>query len=392
MKNILYISYDGIEEPLTKSQVLPYLREFSKKGYKICLLTFDKEKSKDKSLIKSKLNNDGIDWNNLRYHKKPTLLAKVFDILIGFLVSTIIIRRKKINLVHARSYVSCLIAYMLKKFSRIPYIFDIRGLLADERVDSGDWLPSSAVYRLTKRIEKTLFKNADFVVVLTKKGKEIIRQNFLCNAKKIEVIPTCVDLNRFTASDKNERNGVFRLVYLGSIGTWYLLNEMLDFYATLKKNVKNAQFVFINQKENKEIIKSLGLEVLNGDDVEIIKSDYESVGSVLKGCTASIFFIKDTFSKKASLPTKFAESLAAGLPIVTNKGIGDLDDLILRYGIGVIVEDFNEKEYKKAISGMLDILKDRNEFLKRKDELLKNFFSLESGVKRYITIYNNLAK
>ena len=41
-KNILYISYDGITDPLGQSQILPYISELSRKGLKFHLISFEK--------------------------------------------------------------------------------------------------------------------------------------------------------------------------------------------------------------------------------------------------------------------------------------------------------------------------------------------------------------
>ncbi len=391
MKKVLYISYDGAEEPLTRSQVLPYIRGLSKKGCKFFLLTFDK-KMQEKNTMTSKLKKDGIVWYSLRYHKNPSLLAKAYDIGYGFLFLQKIIEKEKIELIHARSYVAGMIAYLLKRFSGIPYLFDIRGFLADERLDSGDWKLSSIAYKTTKAAERLLFKNADYVVVLTENGKSIIIDKFAYRAEKIKVIPTCVDLEYFESVNKNYKNKAFKLVYIGSLGTWYMLDEMLDFYKTLKKIRQDAKFLFLNRNENEKIKEAVRKKHLDDKDIDIMKVSYEDVASALRECTASIFFIKDTFSKKASSPTKFAESLAAGLPVITNKGIGDLDEIIPGNDLGIAIENFTEEEYKKAISKLMHILKNKDAFFERKEKFLKKSFSLESGIERYIEVYDEILR
>ena len=42
MKNILFISYDGMTDPLGQSQVIPYLQGLSKKGFQFYLLSCEK--------------------------------------------------------------------------------------------------------------------------------------------------------------------------------------------------------------------------------------------------------------------------------------------------------------------------------------------------------------
>lgn len=53
-------------------------------------------------------------------------------------------------------------------------------------------------------------------------------------------------------------------------------------------------------------------------------------------------------SKRSSCPTKLAKGLATGLPVVCNRGIGDLDDIVEREGVGVFVDGFSEAAYSVA--------------------------------------------
>jgi hypothetical protein len=42
----------------------------------------------------------------------------------------------------------------------------------------------------------------------------------------------------------------------------------------------------------------------------------------------SIFFIRPTYSKKASSPTKQGEIMAMGIPLICNYGVGDTDEIV----------------------------------------------------------------
>ena len=44
-KRILFISYDGMTDPLGQSQVIPYLQGLSKHGYEIFLLSCEKKQA-----------------------------------------------------------------------------------------------------------------------------------------------------------------------------------------------------------------------------------------------------------------------------------------------------------------------------------------------------------
>src|SRR3989454_12780699 len=76
----------------------------------------------------------------------------------------------------------------------------------------------------------------------------------------------------------------------------------------------------------------------------------------LKVADIAISFIKACYSKQSSSPTKIAEYLASGLPVVCNAGVGDVDDAIVGSNAGVIVREFDAVTYDAALS-QLEILR-----------------------------------
>ena len=149
MAKVLYISYDGVLEPLGQSQVLNYLKILSSE-HDIYLLTFEKRTdltSNNYQLVFDECKEHGIEWVHLDYHK--SLLGTYVDIIKGLLISTYICFKKKVNIIHSRSYLPSLIAFLLKKTIHTKFIFDMRGLWADEKVDSGVWDKSGFLYKLS---------------------------------------------------------------------------------------------------------------------------------------------------------------------------------------------------------------------------------------------------
>src|SRR5262245_13885566 len=101
-KRVLYISYNGMLDPLGQSQVIPYLRELSKRGVEFTLLSYERAANleaggiaKCKALHES-LTASGIEWDWLRYHQKPSLPATAYDVLQGLRYARRLIRRKGI--------------------------------------------------------------------------------------------------------------------------------------------------------------------------------------------------------------------------------------------------------------------------------------------------------
>ena len=123
--SILYISYDGILEPLGQSQVLRYLERLAH-DHKIILISFEKphdwREVERREALRNKIRAVGIRWIPLRYHKRPSSLATAFDIAQGIVVGSWVVMRHRIRIVHARSYVPSVIALALKKLFRLKYI------------------------------------------------------------------------------------------------------------------------------------------------------------------------------------------------------------------------------------------------------------------------------
>src|SRR4051794_34177596 len=79
---VLYLSYDGMCDPLGGAQVLPYLFGLAKLGHRIDLISFEKpERSKAERLaIGRACTEAGIRWHPLRYHKRPLVLSALYDV------------------------------------------------------------------------------------------------------------------------------------------------------------------------------------------------------------------------------------------------------------------------------------------------------------------------
>ena len=400
MANILYITYDGLMEPLGQSQVLQYLIKLAK-NHKITLVSYEKKQDwadvpKRESLQKS-VKQTGIQWLPLRYHKSPSALATAYDLLVGLFVCVYLSIRYRIQIVHARSYVPSVIALTLKRILNKRFIFDMRGFWPDEKVDGGHWLPNSRIYRVAKWFEKQFLSHADVVVSLTHAGVSAIRQfPYLKNRlTRFEVITTCTNLALFrpipsTNSVKNSKQ-LFTIGYVGTTGNWYLFDPVMVSFQLLLKIHPNIRFLIINRDEHQYIQERLNAYNIPKEQVEIQAAEYSEVPKFMSQMDATIFFIKPVFSKQGSAPTKLGEFLACGVPCLTNAGVGDVKEIINNEKVGVIVEDFARETVEQALAHFLKLVLEPST-KQRCITAAQNHFSLEDGVQKYERIYRSLSK
>jgi glycosyltransferase involved in cell wall biosynthesis len=96
------------------------------------------------------------------------------------------------------------------------------------------------------------------------------------------------------------------------------------------------------------------------------------------------------FSKIFSCPTKFGESLACGLPVVINSGIGDTEEIVRKERIGVVINEFSPRGYKKAAEELKILLSEKDELRYRCRSVAERYFSLDCGIGQYEQIYHSL--
>ena len=405
----LYISYNGALEPLGQSQVLPYLRELAGHGLEFTLLTFEKrqaspsEEKQQKVQLKQELSQHGIDWHYLRYRKTPMVPATAWDVFLGLLCSTYLVIAKRIQVIHARSYIPALMALFLKRLFGVQFIFDMRGLWADERADAGQCTRDSLEYKAIKLLERACLKAADCVVVLTHKVKGILENSAPlqgCNTP-IEVIPCCVDTGKFMVDEgyRQQRRrelgwiGKTVLVYAGSLGGFYLAEEMVDFFAVGLSNHPDLHFLVLTHSDHRLIADVFQAKGISADSYTVLTAMPNEVARYLSLADVGISFRKPSYSQVASSPTKLGEYLACGLPIITNRGIGDSEEFIKSHSVGVIVSDFNELAYMNALTSIIHMLSSNGSALRQHCRTVAiRFLSLHNrGVEGYRTVYRHLS-
>ena len=372
-------------DPLGQSQVLPYIINLTKENYNFHLVSFEKldRYTENHSLIEKICLENNIQWYPLRYNKKPPLLSTIFDLYKMKKLAKKLHFKHGFSLIHCRSYISSLVGLNFKRLYGIPFLFDMRGFWADERVDGGLWNLKNPFYKLVyfyfKRKEKQFLLESSHIISLTYNGKKNILKipSFSHLENNISVIPCCTDLSLFKPVKRDSDS--FTIGYLGSLGTWYLVKEMLVFFQKIIKKIPNSKFQFLT-KDDPEIIfnhcKNLGISRKN---IIVGESNRSDIPFNTRNWNFSLFFIKPSYSKLFSSPTKQGELMAMGIPIICNSGVGDVDNIVKKYDSGTIFE----MGKKLNIESLLNNVFDENKIVRG----AKDYFSLEKGVESYLEIY-----
>lgn len=385
-EEVLYLSYDGLTDPLGQSQVLPYLTGLARRGHNISIISFEKPDRYDSQryVIEDLCRRAGIVWLPKIYHKRPPIVSTVYDLYVLWKTAINVVNTRRVRIVHCRSYLTALIGLRLKRKTGCRLLFDMRGFWADERVEGRIWSLDNflyrQIYRYFKRAERRLVKESDAVVVLTQAAKDEIDSWNL--APRISVIPCCVDLKLFDAtqvSENEKRNlrlalGIgedeFVLLYLGSLGTWYMTEEMMTFYHALRQQTSSAKFLILTPD----------IDAVSGEGLILKTVPRKDVPKYIALSNASVCFIRPTFSKKGSSATKMGEVLAMNVPMISNAGWGDVEFLQSRVH-GLLIT---------ATPGEIPQTLFQHGKSQSQTGFFYEYFSLDEGVNRYEKLYNEL--
>ena len=398
----LYISYDGMTDPLGRSQVLPYLQGLAARGHDITLLSCEKPDriAADGAGVRAICDAAGIDWQPVAWHKSPPILSGIIDVAALKHNAARLHDAKRFDLVHCRSYMAAIAGDWLKRKRRVPFLFDMRGFWADERVERDIWPARNPLFRAAyayfKRLEKRLFGAADAIVSLTHNARREI-EDWPPDRRPtapITVIPCCVDLTLF--NDRKGRAAIRKklgiapkasvLLYVGSVGGAYLMDEMFALFRAYRKLRPGARFLFVSGHPREEIQRlAYGIDPI---ELVVASAKRDEVPALIAAADLGVSFILATYSAKASCPTKFGEMLAMGIPVIANPGVGDIADIVRETGAGAIVGRYDEASLTKAII--------RAEAAAKDPALVRaaaeRYFALETGIDRYDAIYREIGR
>lgn len=292
-------------------------------------------------------------------------------------------------------------SFIYKFLFNFKLLFDFRGLWADEKIDSGiinlEKKTDKFLYNFIKKIEDISLKKSDSVIFLTKKVERFFNHKFNYTSF---VIPCCADFNKFKIYDQNNEGlnklksklniniNDFVIGYVGTFSQLYLPHSMFFFVNEFMKNNKNTKFLIITNEKKDEIIKILQKRIyenINENNMIIVSAIPNEIPLYINICNLTLSFVRDTFARMASSPTKIAESIGCGVPVICNKNVGDTNDLFKDNPLLLVNAHSEDSLIKKAIEiknfsiNKYDI---RDQFM--------NKLALEVAKNNYIEAYKNL--
>jgi glycosyltransferase involved in cell wall biosynthesis len=381
-----------------QSQGLPYLSQLTGDKFRIYFISFEDadEKDFDDSIldkIKKRFNPD-IRYIQARISKRG-IFPRWFNYVFRSTKFTAqIVKQNKIHLIHTRSFFPALSAVLTKYLCKrsLKIIYDNRGLYIDEHIYNGRIKENSLKEIVFRWLEKVIIKKCDFIVVVSKKFRSyllnlrIIPDQIIKN--KIEVIPNRTKIIYTEAEileNKLTTEKIIECVYSGSLANWQGTHFFYDLLESLIKVIPEIRFKILSYENS--LLQNSAWQKRGLENVvkRLRLPQDEVVGELVKSNFGILLRPKHILSKVCS-PIKFAEYLAAGLPLILNEDIGDTGEIILKHRVGVIIKN---SDFDTAAREMRTLLLDENIY-SRCIGVAKSEFDIETSFEQYEKIYDKL--
>lgn len=398
MTDVLYITHNGITDHIGQSQIAPYNLGLAERGYRIHIVSA--EKPGREALVeryRRQFEEAGISWSFVTYHNRPQVAAQFYDVMRMRSLALRIARAERPGMVHCRSWLPLEIGVAVKKATGARFLLDFRHFWIESGLQDSRY---KFVYRMLAGRERTYFEASDHVVTLTRHAADILCQRYAGgpDCRGYTVIPCCADFDQFdlsrvkAAEVRQVRDrlaipeGSTVLLYLGSIGAVYLLREMMALFRELLQLRPGAVFLFVCNNGCEQVFaaaKDVGLPLSH---IRFTTAAREAVPAHLALADLSVMFFRPDLSLAGCSPTKMSELFAANVPVISNKGVGDLDSILSpERNASLTVPDFEPATLRWAVERLLQASAVRSHIRQRSDD-----FRLETGVARYAAIYEKL--
>jgi glycosyltransferase involved in cell wall biosynthesis len=160
-------------------------------------------------------------------------------------------------------------AYVLSRFRRIPFVFEIRDLWPESAIDTGV-VTNKWIIKFAYWFEAFIYKKAKLINVLTPAFRDTLIQKKNVSSEKIIFIPNAADfslsdelLKTFDSNKFRKELGwdnKFVITYVGAHGVANHLIQVLDAAALINESHPDVLFVFIGSGMQKEDLVKNKLE------------------------------------------------------------------------------------------------------------------------------------
>jgi glycosyltransferase involved in cell wall biosynthesis len=397
--NLLFITWDGPGTTYHETLFIPLLaraRRSQEFTYLLQLTWGDQSRGER---IRRLAQAQGLHYDALNVPRGRCSLFMPFVLLWASVRIAALVRRGDIDTLMPRSTIPALCALLARRLAsdKCHLIFDADGLEADEKVEFGGWRRGGLRHRLFASVERSAVRRADVVLVRTSRAAAILQERTGVPGDRFVIVCNGKDPRVYCPRDEEERRRVRAnlgfsaaapvVVYVGSIGPQYRLEQMADTFRSILAIQPEARWLVITPQSNHARVRTMCRGLPDGT-VTILEADSDLVPRLLCVADLGLAFRSPTLSQQAVAPIKLGEYLLCGVPVAYTKRVGDLDSL-QDQPPAFAIEDADPGAGRKVATWFSsEVLDDRAHVRAEARALGESLFTLERGARDYRSAFD----
>ena len=279
-----------------------------------------------------------------------------------FFVTSLISKKKIVVLTRSANLNSLLEIIKTLLSSRMKIIYDSRAAAAEEFCYNNSSVAekNEKTYEKIKKTENRMIKISAKVFCVSNALIDYHLHSIPgMDKKKFILYPCLADSNLFYFNSNERellRNNLrisdrLVLVYSGGLSlSWHIPDKIFDFFKRFKEAYDSAYFMLLTT--DIQMVDDLRVSYkLSTDDFFAAKIDNCEIRKYLNAADVALLLREDVPMNNVASPTKFAEYLMCGLPVVISPNVGDYSKLVSSRGIGFV---YNENHKTSQIKDNLD--------------------------------------
>ncbi len=350
----IFVTNNGLSDHIGTAQVLPYLEGLAARGHQIACLSVEHPARQDvfATKVAPRLERAGIEHSPILRRTLPLAGKLERFAMPGLMQSRLerLVETFQPDLIHCRSYMPLGAVLPVSLRHDLPFVFDMRGFWVDERCEAGLWQGpmGRSIARHFRKLEARAISGASAIVALTQDAKSVVATRRPSAGSVTSVIPCSVDQTRFRpdralrartrlALGYSAKDVV--LVHLGSAGPLYQMGTTYRLLAALQAQDMQARLLLVGDHsvdQHVQAARSYGV-TLDPAHLTCKRVPHEDVPALLNAADIGLSFRIASKSSLGVSATKTGEYLSCGLPVISNTGIGDINDILPNRRFGLVL-------------------------------------------------------
>lgn len=324
-----------------------------------------------------------LQVQNIRFEKKAKadLKARYLADLSYYKQACTLMKKDKPDKIFLQSNNTAFFTvFYAKHILRCPILYNEQDIFPENAYFAGILSESSMIYKVAHALQKYAYKNATALSTISDDMKSTIVTRYGISEDKVQVIYNWghEELKAHSEQDNvflrkyPKKPGEFRVVYAGNLGKMQNVELILE-TAALMKDDQDVSFYIVGGGVNEKQLKTFAKEKELNNVTFVGMQPPEEVADLYAAADVNVIPLQKGLIY-AALPSKTADCLIAGKPIITCVDNGTAVEKIIR-PYGIVNTGADEKRLKTAILNA----KEKAGLCETKG-LLEKYFSLKSNV------------